>query len=561
MSVPRAVQDAYVRVAERMHGSAGEDIGDDVTTPDSGVVIGSFDRTDVWRVKDAWGEYYVTAAGEYVCSKMADIMAVDVAEKFRSKIDYKELGMGDVAWDRAVIDALGGTMAEPTKKWSAAYVNDLPDVSFAYVEPGGRVDDVGKTAPRILRHFPYKDAEGNVDADQIQRVAARVDGANLTATVKTRVTAALKAVAVEKGVVLKVWSDEARAAAAEARRNMGVKPAGGRAADGRTMPDDKDDERDSNFDPDVPAPSEADEAARRARGRARKKSEFEETFKAEHPGSRVQTLVFDKAKYPKADDARGWASDHGFTSEKVDEGSNSIRVPQEDPKGFARMRTIDLTEGVRAVVGFSKKSVEAIQEVFFRACDARGTTFKTEELAAAQVTPVEESSLGTVYRVACGEVSMHVAETGGVAVQLPLYAQLQKFVPVMKSAEEQRYTLGVCYPASTKDRIENDFHGDVMSETELEKSAWGYMTKEGGGKVGLMHKPNTAGAGRVVESYVWRGPQWKMTDAHGADQTVDPGDWLLGVVWSPEAWAAVKSGNLRGFSLQGAARKALFETE
>jgi hypothetical protein len=49
-----------------------------------------------------------------------------------------------------------------------------------------------------------------------------------------------------------------------------------------------------------------------------------------------------------------------------------------------------------------------------------------------------------------------------------------------------------------------------------------------------------------------------MKDAGGQPQAVSPGDWVMGIVWSPEAWSAIKSGQLTGVSLQGAARKEAF---
>jgi Escherichia/Staphylococcus phage prohead protease len=44
-------------------------------------------------------------------------------------------------------------MAEIT----SAAVNDLPDASFAFIEPGGTKDAGGKTVPRSKRHFPIHD--------------------------------------------------------------------------------------------------------------------------------------------------------------------------------------------------------------------------------------------------------------------------------------------------------------------------------------------------------------------------------------------------------------------
>ena len=40
---------------------------------------------------------------------------------------------------------------------TGAAQNDLPDSAFAYIEPGGKKDDEGKTTPRSLRHFPVHD--------------------------------------------------------------------------------------------------------------------------------------------------------------------------------------------------------------------------------------------------------------------------------------------------------------------------------------------------------------------------------------------------------------------
>ncbi len=41
---------------------------------------------------------------------------------------------------------------------STQSMNDRPDSDFAYVEPGGKKDESGKTVPRSLRHFPIYDA-------------------------------------------------------------------------------------------------------------------------------------------------------------------------------------------------------------------------------------------------------------------------------------------------------------------------------------------------------------------------------------------------------------------
>lgn len=58
--------------------------------------------------------------------------------------------------------------------WSRAYVNDLPDSAFLFVERGGKKDEGGRTVPRGKRHFPYRDADGDVDLAHLRNAIARI---------------------------------------------------------------------------------------------------------------------------------------------------------------------------------------------------------------------------------------------------------------------------------------------------------------------------------------------------------------------------------------------------
>jgi Escherichia/Staphylococcus phage prohead protease len=57
--------------------------------------------------------------------------------------------------------------------WSASYVNDLPDSSFALILPGGTKDDQGKTTPRSLRKLPHHATGGAVDLPHLRNALAR----------------------------------------------------------------------------------------------------------------------------------------------------------------------------------------------------------------------------------------------------------------------------------------------------------------------------------------------------------------------------------------------------
>jgi HK97 family phage prohead protease len=73
--------------------------------------------------------------------------------------------------------------------WSTAYVNSLPDAAFLHIESGGTKDADGKTTPRSLRHFPYKDANGAIDLPHLRNALARIPQSSLPADVKARLTA------------------------------------------------------------------------------------------------------------------------------------------------------------------------------------------------------------------------------------------------------------------------------------------------------------------------------------------------------------------------------------
>jgi hypothetical protein len=73
--------------------------------------------------------------------------------------------------------------------WSTADVDNLPDSSFLYIEGGGKKDEDGKTTPRSLRHFPYKNASGAVDLPHLRDAIGRIPQSSLPADVRARLQA------------------------------------------------------------------------------------------------------------------------------------------------------------------------------------------------------------------------------------------------------------------------------------------------------------------------------------------------------------------------------------
>jgi hypothetical protein len=121
---------------------------------------------------------------------------------------------------------------------------------------------------------------------------------------------------------------------------------------------------------------------------------------------------------------------------------------------------------------------------------------------------------------------------------------------VLKSDAERRYTLGLAYPADRADvTVALDGFRDFVGKDALEQAAWSFLRK--GARVGLHHQDGTEGHGTVVESYIYRGPDWPQPNGY----IVKANDWLIGVIWDEPTWQAIKGGEFNGFSPQGRARR------
>src|SRR5712692_2043151 len=77
--------------------------------------------------------------------------------------------------------------------WTTAYVNSLPDSSFAYVEPGAGTD-------KSKRHLPYKDTNGKVDLPHLRNALARLDQTQIPAAAKAKARGKLEAAARAAGI-------------------------------------------------------------------------------------------------------------------------------------------------------------------------------------------------------------------------------------------------------------------------------------------------------------------------------------------------------------------------
>lgn len=130
--------------------------------------------------------------------------------------------------------------------------------------------------------------------------------------------------------------------------------------------------------------------------------------------------------------------------------------------------------------------------------------------------------------------------------------------PVVKADEEQRFTLAPMYPAApdTVTQADLDAHKEFVTAPDLQRSVWNYMRK-GDMRLRRQHDPSVV-CGEVVEIMAMPGPITVPMAVPGqapVTKTFPAGTVLMGTVWSPEVWPAVKAGEINGYSFGGRSRR------
>lgn len=125
---------------------------------------------------------------------------------------------------------------------------------------------------------------------------------------------------------------------------------------------------------------------------------------------------------------------------------------------------------------------------------------------------------------------------------------------LVKAETPKRFTLGVAYAANKPDVAKaKDGHRDFADPEALEECAWNYLRK--GAQIGLFHEEGTYGHADVVESYIYRGPDWEVTGVRGDTYVIKAGDWMLGAIWDALGFEAVEKQLANGWSPQGRASR------
>lgn len=128
-----------------------------------------------------------------------------------------------VAWAKpnkteAAVAAAVVAVRDEFAVWDTAFINDLPDSAFLFIEDGGEKDADGRTVPRGLRHFPVRDTAGAVDLPHLRNALARIPQSALSPEQKATALGKAHAMAKDKGVGEAAQTMAAEEAAKEAEK-------------------------------------------------------------------------------------------------------------------------------------------------------------------------------------------------------------------------------------------------------------------------------------------------------------------------------------------------------
>jgi vacuolar-type H+-ATPase subunit H len=110
--------------------------------------------------------------------------------------------------------------------WDTAYVNNLPDSAFAYVESGDK-DESGRTVPRTNRHLPYRNMDGTVDLAHLRNALARLPQTQISDEAKAQARRVLEKAAEGADVKVSESKDEVKEESKMENQTVVAEPAKG----------------------------------------------------------------------------------------------------------------------------------------------------------------------------------------------------------------------------------------------------------------------------------------------------------------------------------------------
>ena len=123
-----------------------------------------------------------------------------------------------------------------------------------------------------------------------------------------------------------------------------------------------------------------------------------------------------------------------------------------------------------------------------------------------------------------------------------------EYMPLEKSDDELRYTLGPMYAPGAVDA-----HGEYSEEPDLRKAVWDYALRA---DKTLRKQHRKEKVGDVVELFQWpyeHEAELRLPDGAVKKVKLPAGTVYAGVRWTKQAWPDVKKGKITGYSMGGAA--------
>jgi site-specific DNA-adenine methylase len=483
-------------------------------------------------------------------------------------------------------------------QWTRAYVNDLPDDAFLYIEPGGTKDDTGKTVPRSLRHFPFRDRNGDVDVPHLRNAIARIpqsDAAGLTADKKDELQGRARRLleeaqdTVEKArmIPFQQWGGSSKYARKLADRlpehKRYVEPFCGAAAVFYAKAA-ADEEILADADPDVAFAhrflQKLDDRSMAALRKLPWKVSRAGFAKVRSCEPRSDAQRFWKVAYSRLctygakPNLSGYASIHDGQTYDLEElwkfhkRLQGVKILAQDWQktladcdGPDTLFFIDppydgewtLGEGIPAeeVAAAVRKLKGQYIVAYTDSAEARrafakaGRPFKLripEKRGTGHWQKRNRLFVASSALRKSDDVDWLELDDAAAPAPPALLSVLEKRIPLLKT-DEERYVLGVVLEPETVDAQD-----DIYSAAEVRDAAHGFMEQYQ--NIGLMHRGLVNGHVKILESYL--APTAFSLD--GAQ--VRKGTWLLAVrVLDDELWAQIKSGDLTGLSIGGSASR------
>jgi site-specific DNA-adenine methylase len=504
---------------------------------------------------------------------------------------------GDLAAVLSEVPGVGAALAEAAPvleevakaQWSRAFINDLPDDAFLYVEPGGEKDEGGRTVPRSLRHFPVRNQRGEIDLPHLRNALARLPQSDLPAGVKERAQAEARRLLEEaqsevekaKRVPFQQWGGSAQYSKRLAERlpehKRYVEPFCGSAA---------------VFYAKAPAAEEvladADADVVFAH-RYLQKLDAKSHAALKRMNWRVSRTGFERARAcePSSDAERFWKIAYGrlcswgakqdmggFSTvndgktynlddlSKFSDRVRNARLVKQDWKktladfdGAGTLFFIDppyaeewaIDDGIppEEVADAVSKLKGDFVVAYTDSARARKALKKVGQLFTMKVSEGRGAGLwqkrSRLFVASCKlrkADDLEWLEDATLAPSSPLMAALAKPIQLLKT-DEERFVLGVVLEPETVDAQK-----DIYSAAEVREAAHRFMEEYQ--NVGLMHRQLVNDRVKILESYV------APVDLEVGGGHVKKGAWLLAVrVEDDDLWKQVKDGTLSGYSIGG----------